>query len=135
MINDIIAAARELLEPDPTEVVKDEAAAQPLEWQPGTLYLYPLRNADVPFETGPSSRQDFGLMAVFVADAHEEAAKERSAEVSAQLDAKRAAYVAAVIANRRTTAWHHIQATESRTPPRTLQGRGIALELTGYRLV
>lgn len=140
MIGDIVAAARELLEPDPTPpavatVTKDLTGAKPLVWRGKTLYVYPVANREVPIETGPTARQDFTLLAVYVADGHEEAVLERDPDVEAELDAKRAAYMAVARHNRVTTTWHHMRATERSNPPRTLQSRAVAIELSGYRIL
>lgn len=140
MIQDIVAAARELLEPDPTPpdvatVTKDETGAQPLVWRPRTLYVWPTANRVVPIESGPTGRQDFTLQAVYVADGHEEAVSERSADVSDELDEKRGAYMDAARHNQVTSTWDHIRASERTTPPRTLQERAVAIELSGYRIL
>lgn len=141
MIDDIVTAARNLLEPDPTPpavatVTKDTTGAAPLIWRPKTLYTYPspAGNREVPIETGPTARQEFSILAVYVADGHEESVDERDPAVTAELDAKRDAYMAVARHNRVNSTWHHIRATE-RTPPRTLQSRAVAIELSGYRIV
>lgn len=136
---DLVSAAADILEPDPTPpdpvtVVKDAAGERPFTWQAGHLYVYPIRTAERTIETGSTSRQDFVLGAVFVASGHEEPRMRRSASVSEAIDAKRGAYFAAIRANRHTPPWLHITAAETR-PPRTLQNRALALELSGYRIV
>lgn len=133
---DITAALRALLEPvGPGQAVVDLSDAEPFTWEGDTFYLYPIANAETAIETGPTARQDFGLMAVYVADSHEEADMERSQAVSAALDAKRAQYIDAVRMNRVTTTWHHIRAAERPNPPRTLQSRAVAIEIRGYRVI
>lgn len=135
---DVIAAVRELLEPDPDADV-DMGAAEPKEWaapEHGRLYVYPDARAvtEVPFETGPSARQDFRLIAVFVAASEESAQRLTDADLSAFLDERLARYLEAVRRNRSTVTWHHLQAA-ARPAPRTLTARAVALELTGYRFV
>lgn len=137
---DIGAALLDLLEPDPTPpalptVTKDETGEEPFAWAADTLYLYPIRNAETPIETGPTARQDFAFLAVFVADSHEEARHRRKASISSQLDAKRVQYMNAVRNNRVTSTWHHIRASERPNPPRTLQSRAVAIEISGFRIV
>lgn len=133
-IQDLVAAMRDLLEPDP-EVNRDLAGEEPLKWDEDTLYVFPFRNVTTPIETGPTVRQDFGLVAVWVARGGEEARQKRSVEVSAALDVKRGAYMEAVRTNQVTAVWDHIQAAERARPPRTLQARAVAIEVTGYRIV
>lgn len=134
-VQDLVAAMRDLLEPDPADVVKDLGGEEPLVWDPNTFYVFPFRNTTVPIETGPTVRQDFGLLAIFVAEAHEEARLERKPEVSALLDTKRGAYMEKVRLNQSTVLWNHVRAAELRRAPRTLQGRAVAIEITGYRII
>lgn len=139
-MNDVLAAVRAMLEPDPgypspVPVTVDTTDAKPLRTAPLTLYVYPERVVEVPVETGPTARRDF-IVAVVVTgpDAGEEAAQQRDPDVSAFLDARREAYLAAVRANRHGTAWHHIAAAEV-AGPATLEHRSLALRLTGYVIV
>jgi hypothetical protein len=133
---DIVNAVRDLLEPDePGRPVIDETGEQPFTWSEDTLYVYPIANAETPIETGPVVRQDFGLLAVYVAGSHEEPAMERQASVSELLDGKRARYMDAVRANQVTETWHHSRASERPNPPRTLQSRAVAIEIRGFRVV
>lgn len=113
----------------------DLTGAEPYDWRAGTQYVYPadtLREAAI--ETGPSARRDFAVSLVFVAEAHEEAARERDAAVTEDLLTRQDAYLARIRANRSTTYWHHLAAEVSR-PPATLTSRAIALRLSGYQIV
>lgn len=135
---DVVTAVRELLEPDPDANV-DVGAAEPKEWvapEQGRLYVYPDARpiAEVPFETGPTARQDFRIIAVFVAASEESAQRLTDADLSSFLDERLARYLEAVRRNRSTVTWHHLQAA-ARPAPRTLTARAFALELTGYRFV
>lgn len=137
---DVVGVLRDLLEPDPTPpatttLTKDKTGAQPLEWDPDTFYIYPGPTAETAIETGPTARQDFSVIAVYVADSHEEASSERDAATSTLLDTKRAQYIDAVRTHRVTTTWHHIRAVERSTPPRTLQSRAVAIEIRGFRII
>lgn len=136
---DVVAAVRDLLEPDPVPpavaTTKDETAAEPFAWEPDTLYVYPIESGETPIETGPTARQDFALLAVYVADSHEEAGQRRDPATSALLDAKRARYIDAVRLNRVSPTWLHLRATERRNPPRTLQSRAVAIEIRGFRVI
>jgi hypothetical protein len=139
-VNDILAAVRDLLEPEPVPpavraVAVDTTGAKPLVTVARTLYVYPERVAEAPVETGPTARRDFVIAAVVTGpDAGEEASSQRDPEVSAFLDGKREAYLAAVRANRHGTAWHHLSAAEV-AGPTTLEHRSLALRLTGYVIV
>lgn len=129
----VVSELARLLEDDDESV--DHAGAEPKDWIPGRLFIYPSgRLAEVPFETGPSRRQDFGVVAVFIARSSEAALRATDEEISALIDEKRAQYLERVRTNQVTVLWHHIQAAE-RPAPRTLDGRGVAIDITGYRLI
>lgn len=138
MINDVLTAYAALLADlevtvqDPTSV--DDALAQPYEWQPNTLYLYPGPVSEVPFETGPTVRQDFSFSAVFMADSHEEADKRRSRATSDLLERVRELLMTTARQHQSTVTWDHMRAAESPAPPRTLQGRAVAVTLSGWRI-
>lgn len=137
---DVVAEVRDLLEPDPvppatTTLTKDETAAEPFVWEPDTLYVYPVSSGETPIETGPTARQDFALLAVYVADSHEEPGMRRDPAVSSLLDTKRAQYIDAVRSNRVSPTWLHLRATERSSPPRTLQSRAVAIEIRGFRVI
>lgn len=138
-ILDVVERVRLLLEPD-DQVEVDEGGAAPKEWatagaDEARLYVFPdPRLREVPFESGPTARQDFTVHAVLVAPSAEEALKQTDAELSAWLDEKRGTYLEAVRLNRTTETWHHLVAAE-RPAPRTLTTRSLALELSGYRFV
>ena len=143
-ILDVVDAIRDLLEPVPVDpdpgdpiVERDVTGAKPFIWaagKDGTFYVYPTRLGETPIETGPVVRQDFGIAAVFVLPSAEEPSLKRDADLSAALDAKLGAYLAAVRTHHVTTLWGHLRAAMA-TPPRTLQTRAVALDITGYRLV
>lgn len=131
----LLEAIRALVE-DP-DVATDETGAEPYDWRPGTQYVYEADGSPVEraFETGPTARQDFAVRFVYVAEAHEEASRDRDAAVTAALEARRDAVLAAVRANRANATWLHLDAEAEARPPATLTSRAIALRLTGYRFV
>lgn len=141
---DVVDGLRDLLEPLPLDpdpggpiVERDATGAKPFIWaagKDGTLYVYPTRLAEVPIETGPVVRQDFTIAAVFVLPSAEEPPQQRDAVISAALDAKLGAYLAAVRTHHVTALWGHLRAAMA-NPPRTLQTRAVALDITGYRIL
>lgn len=143
-IQDVVTGIRDLLEPVPADpdpgdpvVIRDTTGAKPFVWEAGAdgaIYVYPTRVAEIPIETGPVVRQDFAIAAVFVLPGDEEPAMERDAAVSAALDAKLGTYLAAVRSHHVTTLWGHLRASMA-NPPRTLQTRAVALDITGYRIL
>jgi hypothetical protein len=138
-VNDILAAVRELLEPDPDpeprDVAVDETSAKPFDWRPSTLYIWPEAIAETGIESGPTARQDFSIAVVLTGSAEgEEADRLRSSDLSDFLDERRDTYLAAIRENQRTALWGHLQAG-SATAPATLQLRSIGLRLSGYRIV
>lgn len=133
-VQELVGAVRTLLEPD-SQVDVDETGAEPRVLERDTLYCYPLPELrEVAFETGPTARQEFRLMAVYVTGSSEEALRRADAEVSELLDDKRAAYLDVIRSNRSTVTWHHIEAAE-RPAPQGLTTRSLALELSGFRFV
>lgn len=134
-IQDVVAAVRDLLEPAPhTGVTVDPTGAEPLEWEPDTLYVYVARLVEVPFETGPTRRQDFTITAVLPVESDEDARQERRAAITDELDTKLGSYLAAVRVNQRTPTWDHLQAAQ-RPAPRTIKTRSVAIDMSGYRFV
>lgn len=136
-VQDLVAAARVLLEPA-DQVDVDETGAEPLDWAAaaeGCWYVFPAPPiAEVPFESGPTARQDFRLRAVLVVPSSESALRQRDPDISAWIDEKRASSFDAIRRNRSTVTWHHIVATEV-PGPELLTKRSLALDLTGYRFV
>lgn len=133
MIAEIAAGLRAILEPDES-VARDETAAEPFDYQPGTLYVFPSGPiVDNPIETGPTVRADFAFTAAFLFEGHEEANRTRLADVTAAIDEKVTAYLDAVRNNQRVAgAWDYIRGASLARPPATLQGRAAAISITGY---
>lgn len=132
----ILPVVRELarLLEDDDELV-DGTGAEPKDWQPGRTYIYPAGVlVEVPYETGSGRRQDFGVLAVFIADSSEAALRALDADIDELLDEKRAQYLERVRRYQVTAAWSSLQAAE-RPAPRTLDGRGVAIEITGWRFI
>ena len=121
-----------ILEDD--EHVHAVSGRPPDDWAPERLYVYPTALRETPFESGPGRRQDFTIAAVFVAPSGEAARQLVDEDVDEYLDELRGRYLDAVRHNAVTVLWHHMTAAEARAP-RTLEGRGVAFDLTGYRLV
>lgn len=134
-ILDVVAGLRELLEPGDT-VTKDETGAPPLEHKPEVLYAYadPVRLLETPIDTGPTIRQDFTVVAEFMESSSENALQRRDVEVSEPLDDRLGRWLAAVRTNQVTAIWMHIRAA-ARPAPRKMTGRGIAIAISGYRLL
>lgn len=146
---DVVDGIRDLLEPpDPHEsgksvngVLIDRSCAEPLgDAQPNTVYAWEEASREKPIGTG-EVQQDFEIVVLYVADgAGEVAAAQRSREVSEALDAKRVEYMRLV----RTFAnigfgdelgRGNIQATADADALRQFATRGIAIRVTGYRLM
>ncbi len=135
MIGDVCAGVAALLEPD-LQADIDEAAVEPYSWVAGKLYVYPTRQRFTPIESGPTVRQDFDLLAVYVADGEgEEATRERSAELTSELDRKADSYARAVRTNQWTVLWDNLVAGLDVRPPTTLATRALAVRVSGYRIV
>lgn len=134
MILDIAAEMASLLEPfdDVTKIVLDR---EPISWEPETLYVYPLANAYVGIESGPTVRQDFELRAVYVtATDGEEARRERDPELAAYLDDKANGYMEKVRHHQQAGTWMHVSPI-AEDGPRMVSSRSVAIRLPGYRIV
>jgi hypothetical protein len=131
---DVYRAIGRLLEPDDqVEVVALDI--EPLKWQPGRLYVWPVRLEEFPYETGSGVIQDADVRAVLVVPNElEEARQMRSEDLAAFLDAKLETYLAAVRRHPLTTYWHHARGSRA-TSPRTLDNRGVAVNVRIQRFV
>lgn len=129
----VVSAIAHLIEDD--DEVVDWAGAQPREWVPGRTYVYPSgRLVEDSFETGTARRQDFGVTAVFLAPSDEAALRRSDADISELIDAKRSQYLERVRRRPVSALWGWLHAAE-RPAPETLEGRGVAIDITGWRLV
>lgn len=140
MILDVAGAIAELLEPDPLPpargVKKVVLDIEPITWEVETLYVYPTRVEEVPFETGGSRRQEFDLAAVYVTDnLSEDALRQRDPELAQLLDGKRGAYLAVVRANQTTPMWGMLRGRSDTTSPRTLDKRSASVRVSGWRII
>jgi hypothetical protein len=129
-------------------VVVDLNAAEPVIWRAGTLYLFEeLRDHRLAgVGNPPEVHEHFGLRAILALDAKdEEAAQLRRRDVSALVDTKTEAYLAAIAAHRsiygaghpsvgQPTPWAHLAAASDADSLRTFQVRGVALRINGYRI-
>jgi len=135
VITDVCAGVATILEPTQQADI-DETWIEPYEWAPGRLYVYPTRQRFTGIESGPTARQDFELLAVYVVSGEaEEAKRQRSADITAALDAKASEYETAIRHNQRTELWDHLAANLDVRPPATVATRAVALRVSGYRLV
>jgi hypothetical protein len=138
MALDICRALTTLLEPvtDPDVVVRKALDVEPLTWDVGTLYVYPTRVAEVPFETDHARRQDFELNAVLIVDNEGEEAKlERNEALAELLDDRRGSYLSVLRANQTTELWSMLRGVVDTTSPRMLDKRSAAVRISGWRIV
>lgn len=148
---DVIDGIRDLFEPpDPLEegkslggVTIDRSCAEPIgDAQPNTVYAWEEACREIPIGTG-EVRQDFEVVVLYAADgAGELAAGQRSRDVSEALDVKRSVYMKLVrdfanigFGSDDPTGRGNIQATSDADALRQFATRGIAIRVTGWRLV
>lgn len=146
---DVIDGVRDLLEPpdDLNEgfstngVAIDRSCAEPIgDATPNTVYAWEEACREKPIGTG-EVEQDFEIVVLYVADgAGELAALQRSRDVSEALDAKRNGYMKLVRLNANIgfgdqSGRGNIQATADADALRQFATRGIAIRITGYRIV
>lgn len=132
-IQDVVAAMRDLLEPDAADEDLDVTGAEPLVWEAPRTYVFPgPRLVEAAFETGPTARQDFDIDVVRTIDSSESANRKRDDEITAELDEWAARAFEVVRTNRVHLLWGFISAA-LRPPPRTLHTRSIAIRISGWR--
>jgi hypothetical protein len=134
----IVDAVRGLL-PLPTGAVADDTCAPPLKHQARTLYLWPVVESRT--ETGDLDLGSFTLRLEYCdAPGGEEATSARSRATSLALDGAADAMAGAVREHRHELSqpalWDDLQVTRiSYDTVRTLDFRGFAMDLSGYRYV
>lgn len=125
----------EILEPD-DEIEVVILDVQPLTWRADTLYVYPVAESLVPIETGPPSRQDFAFVCVLVVDNEgEEAMSTRDQELAIWLSNRAARYRDTLREMFVSEPFWATIRVAMEISPRTLQNRGLAMRVTGYRLL
>ena len=146
---DVIDGIRDLLEPpDPHEdgfsvngVAIDRSCAEPIgDAQANTIYAWEEACRERPIGTG-EVQQDFEIVVLYAAGGEGEvAALQRSRDVSEALDAKRVAYMKLIRDNANMgfggrLGEGNIEATSDADARRQFATRGIAIRVSGYRLV
>jgi hypothetical protein len=142
MILDVCSALAELLVPDPEppaepEIVRVVLDEEPLVWELGKLYVYPVYPVnEVPFETAGSRRQEFTVRAVqVVSNESEEAKQTRSEDLAEDLDEIRGAFLQVVRTNQSNAVWGFIRGGVDSTRPRMLDKRSAAIRVSGWRII
>lgn len=132
---DLIDGLRELLT-DGTELDSDDTAERPFDWKTGTLYVFEETSSRTPI--GPSEvREDFVIIAAIATNSGEEAAGQRSREVTETLYAHRDMFLERIRLNPNVGPWQdgNIQGSSLPAYLRQLDLRGIAVRISGYRLI
>lgn len=134
---DIVDRIRSVLT-DP-DVKVDDSGKVPATFEPETLYVFP--NPDVDeridsLETGPPDRQNFSILAVYVArDRGEEARQKRSDAVTAVLSSRRDAYIDRLQQRESCDLWDYIAVTSDADWTTNFEGRAVAVRADGYRFL
>ncbi len=133
---DLLDALRYLLS-DGTDLATDDTCERPYEWKPDTLYVWEESSNHEPFESGPVVRENFVIVAAIAERTNEEARGERSRETTEALYGHRDRMLDLIRLNRSVGLWEdgHLRAESVPGYLRQLEIRGIALRITGYRLV
>lgn len=114
-------------------VVVDDSFAEPFDYKVNRLYLW-LEDESSYAASPDVLRQDFYVRAVFMGNARDEEPKLRKRrDVSAELEAKRSAYLAAVEDAQHTSEWEYAAASVDWDFTRNFEGRGFAVDIRGYR--
>lgn len=131
---DVLIAIADLVKGDATV---DEALSMPYDFEPGVLYVWEEARDHRSIGTG-EVREEFEIVAVYVTGNEGEAAiAQRSRDVTAKLDAWATAALDAVRENAHVPPWAsgNIRASTDADFLRQLGVRGVALRVSGYRLV
>jgi hypothetical protein len=132
---DVVDEIREQIDDDPA-IARDDSGERPETFEPETLYVWTESEARAIVECGPGYREDFTVIAVFVADnAGEEALQKRDAAVTEILDAKRDAYLAWIRDHEATPLWDDLAGVGDMDFIRNFEGRAVAVRASGYRFV
>ena len=143
VILDVVDALRDLLEPPFDDersvngVLIDRTCSQPnADTVANTIYAWEAARAEVPIGTG-EVRQNFAVTLLYVVDNVGEAAGERDRSVSEALDAKTDEYMKLIRLHAHVPPWDsgNVQATSDADFVRQFEVRGVAIRVTGYRLV
>jgi hypothetical protein len=142
---DVLDAVLALLEPDGSDVRRDDSAAEPFDYQPKTLYGWVSDDSHDVFGTGipqPCVQENFEISLIYSgADDADQTARLKSRALSKELDAKAAAYAAAVNANRSRYAngtpapWQDLNARVDHDLVVDRDVRGIGMRVRGYRFL
>jgi hypothetical protein len=136
VILDLCSSLATLLEPTMTAAARVVLDKEPTVWEADRLYVYPVRVDEVPFETGPTRRQDFTVNAVFITDDKGEgAALEPTEALATVLDTKRGDYMRIVRQNYHNAVWEHLRALSDTPNPLPIDKRSAAVRVSGWRLV
>lgn len=128
----ILARLRDLLAlPD---LVVETADSEPFFFVPGRLYVWEETDSRTRIGELPT-RQDFGARAVVLVDDPGDTRRSDARGVTLALDAKRTALVNAIRAAQSTDEWDHAQAEVDHDYVRAFGVRGLALRITGYRVI
>lgn len=132
---DVIDYLRELLV-DGTDLDADDTAERPFDWKTGTLYVFEETSSRTPI--GPVEvREDFIVIAAIATNSGEEAVGQRSRAVTETLYAHRDRMLELVRMNPNVGPWAdgNIQGASLPAYLRQLDLRGIAIRVSGYRLI
>lgn len=117
------------------DVVTDDTGAEPQTFDPNTVYVFPDGDSElVGAETGPPGRQNFDVLAVFMADDRgEEARRERTQDVTTVLLSRRDTWIDRLQQRESCDLWAHISVSSDEDYTSNFEGRAIAVRVQGYR--
>jgi len=136
---DVIDALMPILEPPGTDALLDNTGADPFTYMGGTLYGWVTGRSQSPVGTG-EVQEDFEITFVYAAkDQGEAAGGIRKRDVTEELEAKANQYLTAIRthahADGAPAAWGNIQGRVDWDTIRALNVRGVAVVVTGNRIV
>ena len=121
---------------DDTGLSSDDTAEQPYEWVPGTLYVWEESSIQRPIGAGGEVREDFVLMAAIAEATGEESFGRRERATSVALDAHRSRMLGLIRRHSSVDGqWDHIEGASVPSFLRQLDLRGVAVRISGYRLI
>lgn len=114
----------------------DDSGEQPYDWKVNTLYVWEESSVQRPIGAEGEVREDFVIMAAIAEATGEEAFGQRERATTVALDAKRTRMLDLIRTNSSIAGqWDHIEGASLPSFLRQLELRGIAVRISGYRII
>lgn len=121
---------------DDTDLASDDSGEQPYDFEPMTLYVWEESSLQRPIGADGEVREDFVIVAAITERTGEEAFGKRSRATSLVLDGHRTRMLTLIREHSSVQdQWDHIEGASVPSFLRQLEQRGIAVRISGYRII